>query len=431
MSVTVPSAATDSRDPARPGARASWLVHGLAAAVVVGGVVLELSRPLAPDLGPAPSPQGVFDAAYMARAAAYREPLYAVMVAALVIRLAIALAVAFTGHGRRLTARVVARIGAHRPARAAAAVITGIVVGTDLVLFPLAFWAGFVHDGRFGLRTQGFGGWLYDWAVFHLPVWLAIAALVLLGYATVRRWGRLWPAVAGVVAGVLGVGVAFVSPLLLEPLTYSFTPLEQGPVRAEVERVLAAADLEVDAILVADASRRSVRQNAYISGLGASQRVVLFDTLVDERPVEEVGVVVAHELAHRRHQDLLRANLLAAAGTVVVAYAVSALVRRRTRRGHQAAPSDPAGAPAVLLLVLVLVLGALPVQSFVSRRAEAAADLASLEYTRAPEVFARMQQGLAETNLAQPRPPQPVVWLWASHPSPMARIGMARWWSQR
>ena len=431
MSVTVPPATASQVGASESPKRRRRVAHLLAGAVVLIGVGVHVARPLAPDLGPAPSPTGVFDPAFLQRAAQYRQPLYVAMVVALALRLGIAAAAAFTPPGRAAVTWIVNRVGDQRPARAAAAVVLTVVAATDLLLLPLVFWAGFVHDGTFGLRTQGLAGWSYDWLVLHAPVWLGVTVLTLAGYTLARRLPRDWPAVAGVAAGVLGILVTFASPVILEPLSFRFSPLPEGPVRAEVERVLAAAGERIDTIVVADASRRSTRQNAYVSGLGASRRVVLYDTLITERPVDEVGIVLAHELAHRHNQDVARFNLLAAAGAVIAAYVVWLVVSRRTTRGRQRMPADPRAAAVVLLIVLVLNVASIPVQSLVSRRAEAAADLRSLAYTDAPEVFRRMQDGLARANLAEPLPPRVVI-LWnGSHPSVMARIGMAGWWEQR
>ena len=358
--------------------------------------------------------------------------MYLVGVAELLLRLVVATLAAVTPWGRRMAARVVAKIGPQRPARAAAAVVVAIVVLTDLLVLPLVFWRGYVHDGRFGLRTQGLGGWLYDWVVVVVPVWLALGALAVLAVLLVKRRPRSWAPIAGVGVALLGGLVAFAAPLVLEPLSYDFTTLPPGPVRTEVERVLAAADQDVGQILVADASRRSVRQNAYVSGLGSSRRVVLYDTLVQQRPPAEIGVVLAHEIAHDRNGDRLRMVLLAAAGGIVSAYLLAAALRGWRRvRGRRPHGLDPRAAALAVLVLLVLNTVSLPVQSYVSRRAEAAADLGALSFTQAPDVFSRMQQGLARTNLSDPSPPRPVTLWWGSHPSPMARIGMAQWWARR
>lgn len=406
-------------------------MHALALALLVAGIAAQIIRPLAPDLGPAAPASTAFDAAFLARAAAYRNPLYVVAAVGIVARIGVALVLALTPLGNRIVAAIVRRVGEHRPARAAAAVITAAVIATDLILLPLVFWAGFVHDGAFGLRTQGLGGWFYDWAVYHVPVWFGVAALALVGFRLPVWWPRLWAPLAGIGAGLVAGVLAFVTPVVLEPLSYRFEPLQPGPVRTAVEEVLAASGERVDAIVVADASRRSTRQNAYISGLGASERVVLFDTLITAREPDEVGVVLAHEIAHKRNADVARMVALSVAGGVASTYILAAVVRRRTRTGKQRAPADPRAAGVVFLTVVLLSASGMPIQSFVSRRAEAAADLGSLEFTDAPDAFARMQRGLTQANLTPPSPPAPVMWWWGTHPSPMARLTMARWWEQR
>ena len=406
-------------------------MHAVALALLVVGILVQVVRPIAPVLGPAAAPSTAFDAAFLARAAAYRNPLYLAATAAILVRIAIAVALALTPLGRRVVDAVVRRVGEHRPARAAAAVITAAVVTTDLILLPLVFWAGFVHGGAYGLRTQGLGGWFYDWGVYHVPVWLGVAALALVGFRLPVWWPRLWSPLAGIGTGLVAGVLTFAAPVLLEPLSYRFEPLEPGAVRTAVEEVLLAAGEEVDAIVVADASRRSTRQNAYISGLGASERVVLYDTLVEERAPDEVAVVLAHEVAHKRNADVARLVGLSVGGGIVATYALDAVVRRRVGRGRQRGPADPRAAGVVFLTVVLLSTAGTPIQSFVSRRAEAAADLGSLEFTDAHDAFARMQRGLTRANLTQPSPPRPVVWWWGSHPAPMDRLTMARWWEQR
>ncbi len=404
------------------------MLHVAAAAIVVVGVLAQVFRSLAPPLGDLVAPSAVFDADHLQLAAAFRRPLYVLGAVALLVRLAIAVAAAATPTGRRLVDAVVGRVGERRPARAFAAAVLVVAVATDLVLLPIAFWSGFVHEGAYGLRTQGLAGWAYDWMVGHLPVWLGVGVLALGGFTLARRLPRTWPAVGGMTAAVLGAAVAFGAPLVLEPLRFDLRPLPDGPVRAEVEAVLERAGEPVDRILVADASRRTTRQNAYVSGLGSTRRVVLYDTLVADRPADEVGVVLAHELGHDRNRDVLRSTALSAAGAIVTAYAVRALLRARVRRGLQSRVADPRAAAVVVAAIVVLTTLSLPLQSFVSRRAEAAADLAALNLTADPATFTRMQVALTRSNLGEPAPPRWAAVLWASHPAPVARLTMAMRW---
>ncbi|HVM14129.1 MAG TPA: M48 family metalloprotease, partial [Egibacteraceae bacterium] len=283
--------------------------HGVAGLVVAAGVAAQVLRPLAPDLGPAPPPTAWFDAAHLAHVHAYRRPLYAVGAVVLVLRLTLPCLVAFTRTGGRLVDRVVRRVGEGRPARAAAVVVLAAVISADVLVLPLAFWTGYLHEGAFGFRTQGPAGWTYDWLVDKVPVWLVVGGLVLSGYGVARRLPRAWPPVAGLGAAAFTVLLVFASPLVLQPLIFDTKPVPPGPLRTEVERVLAASGQDVDRIVIADASRRTTKRNARISGLGASRRVVLYDTLLQSHPVDEVGLVLAHEASHARNADLVRGAL--------------------------------------------------------------------------------------------------------------------------
>lgn len=399
-------------------------LHAAAAVVVVLGVLAEVVRPLAPALVPPADAGRWFDAAYRARAAAYHDPRYLVALAGLVLTVTIPLVAAWAPAGRRVIDRLVDRVGAHRPARAAAVVVLAVVVATDVLLLPLTFWAGFVHEGRWGFRTQGLLGWARDWLVAVVPGWLAVVVLALLGWTLARRLPRAWPPVAGLLGTALGAVVVLVAPLVLEPLRFDTVPLQEGAVRDAVEQVLARAGQPVEQIVVADASRRTTKQNAYVSGLGTTRRVVLYDTLVDGQPPDVVAMVLAHELAHDRHADLARSTLLGGAATVAGAYALSALLRRRTRRGRQDAVADPRAAAVVVAIAVMLATVSLPLQALVSRRAEAAADLGSLQLTDDPATFVALHERLAVANLADPDPPWWVYRLWFSHPTPPARLAM-------
>ncbi len=410
--------------PAHPGLLAARVAAGC---LVVAGVAAQVVRPLAPDIGPVLDPTTWFDAAHLARVQEYRGPRYAAAVLTLVLRLAVPLALVLTRPGRRLVERAVQRLS-HRPGLAAGLLVAGALAATDVVLFPLAYWFGFVHEGAFGFRTQGFGGWLYDWFVGRAPAWLAALALVPAAYALVRRLPRAWPAVAGLLMSALIAVVVMASPLVLEPLSFRFEPLPEGPLRVEIERLLERAGQPVDEIVVADASRRTTKQNAYVSGLGTTRRVVLYDTLVEQRPPAEVGVILAHELGHDAHADLARGVAAGGAAVIALCYLLAAVLRAASRRGRLEGPADPRGAVLALALVIVLDVASQPVEMWLSRRAEAAADYAALELTQDPETYLASKQQLARANLSDPLPPRWAYLMWSSHPAMAERLTMGERW---
>jgi STE24 endopeptidase len=406
-------------------------LHLVAGLVVVLGLAGQVVRPLAPDIGPVPDASAYFDADHLARVAAYRTPLYAAALAAMVLRVLVPLAVAATGTGRRLVDRIVARVGEHRPGRAAAAVVVVVLVATDLAVLPIAFWAGFLHEGAWGFRTSSVAGWGGDWLVARAPAWIGAAVAVPVVVLVVRRAPRAWPPLLALGGSVLTVLLVFAAPVVLEPLRFSTEPLADGPTRTAVIEVVSSSGERVDRLLVADASRRTTKHNAYVSGLGATRRIVLYDTLVADRPPAEVAMILAHELGHQQHGDLPRGALFGAAGVVLMVYLLAALVRTRTARGQQDGPADPRAAAVVLAAVVLLNLVSMPVQNLASRRAEAAADFAALELTRDPATFVTMNAELGVMNLSNPQPPTWVRQLWGTHPPTAARLAMGHWWAAR
>lgn len=396
--------------------------HVAAATVVLAGVVVVLWRPAGPELQATLSPTAWFDLDQLQQVRAYRDPRYVAGVGAIAVRLVVVGVVAASPAGRRLVERVVRRVGPRRPARAAAAVVLGTVAASDLAVLPIAFWVGYVHEGTFGFRTQGIGGWLADWSVVTLLGWIVTGVVVLGGYTLAGRLHVAWPPVAGLAGATLTVAVVFAAPLLFEPLILDTEPLPAGALREDIEALLRRADVSGTPILVGDASRRTTKRNAYVSGLGASRRVVLYDTLLDAQPPEEVAVVVAHELAHDRNADLLRGTVIAAAAVVVTVYLLAGVVRWRTRRGQQDAPADPRAAAVVLAVVVVLQVAAAPVQNALSRRAEAAADLGALQLSRSPDAYLRMTHELTRANLSDPAPPWWARALFSTHPPPHVRL---------
>ena len=270
-----------------------------------------------------------------------------------------------------------------------------------------------------GLSSQSWSGWLRDVAVSQAVGIVSTSLGLLLVVGIARRWRRAWPAIAGLGLAGFVLLVSFVYPLLVEPLFNRFTPLPDGPLRSEILRLADREEVEVDDVLVADASRRTTTLNAYVSGFGSTRRVVVFDNLVNDAPRPETLSVVAHELAHARHDDVLAGSLLGAAGSLA-GVGLLGLVLGRGRT-----PADPHHVPRVLALLAVGALLASPVLSTISRTVETRADVDALEATDDPSAFVALHRQLALRSLADPTPPAWSQFWFGSHPTTLERIGLA------
>ncbi len=225
------------------------------------------------------------------------------------------------------------------------------------------------------------------------------------------------------------MAASFVYPVVFEPIFNDFTPMRPGPLRTELLELAERDRVPVEDVLVADASRRTTALNAYVSGFGATRRIVVYDTLL-RAPEREVALVVAHELGHAKHDDVLHGTLLGALGSglgVIVLFLLFGTVRRRT---GVTSITDPRAAGALMGLITLgsVLLG--PAQNLISRHVEARADTHALDLTRDPATFVAMQKRLALTNISDLSPDAVEYVLYASHPSAPQRIALARAWAE-
>ena len=207
--------------------------------------------------------------------------------------------------------------------------------------------------------------------------------------------------------------LSFVAPVVLEPVFNRFRPLEDAELSASLRALAERAGVPVSDVLVADASRRTRKHNAYVSGIGSTCRVVVFDTLLRDAERAELETVVAHELGHRRHRDVAKGTVLAMAGAVA-----AVLV---------AWPLDPTPRRIPLLLLAwgLLELATLPFSAACSRRLERRADRFALELTRDAAAFRSAFVRLAKANLSDLDPPRLVYALLFTHPTPPERLAAA------
>ena len=313
-------------------------------------------------------------------------------------------------------------------------VVLGTVVLTAagrVVTLPLAAYGEVVRH-RFGLSTRSWPLWARDVAVdTGITAGLTALGLVLL-VAVARRAPRTWWAWVGVAAAGLVVAGSFLYPVVIEPAFNDFTSLPAGPLRTDLLDLAAANGTPVQDVLVADASRRTTALNAYVSGFGSTRRIVVYDTLLDQLPDDQIESIAAHELGHVATDDVLTGTLVGAlgagAGVALLGWLLGSapLLRRAGAEGH----GDPRVVPLVLLLVAVGTLLSTPVQNGVSRQLEARADQHSLDLTEDPDAFAAVMRRLAVANLNQPDPPAAWQWFFGSHPTTAQRVAAAQEWSR-
>jgi STE24 endopeptidase len=350
-------------------------------------------------------PQTYFSPAYIERAEHFRNGQLLLYGAGLAIQIGLLV----------LIVRRPPRVLARRPVLAGAAVAAGLSVAVTVATLPVSLVARERAKGV-GLVTQNWVGYAGD-VVKSTAIGAVIVAVggAVLVFA-LRRFGRRWwiPATAVVIG--FGVVTTYATPVVIDPLFNRFTVLE-GPLRTQVLDLARKADVKVGQVYEMDASRRTTAANAYVSGIGSTKRVVIYDTLLEGFPPDAVRGVVAHELGHVHYRDVPRGLLYLA---IVAPFGMLAVARVAERLDRGGSP-----VPAVALAIALIVPAVTMISNQLSRGVEARADRFSMQLTHDPQGLIEFQRKITVQNVGDPEPPGWVAFLLGTHPTAVDRIGQA------
>ena len=196
----------------------------------------------------------------------------------------------------------------------ALAVGAAIAVITTVAALPLSYMRGYVIPKAWGLSTQDSAGWLVD-VVKGLGIGAVMAAIAALAFFVVVRWQpRSWWLVGWVAFTLLSVLLVWLFPIAIAPIFNKFTPLKDAQLTSRIKEIADEAEVTVEEVLVADASKRTTSENAYVAGLGSSKQVVVYDTLLESGGEDETIFVVAHELGHQRENHVIKSLVISSVG---------------------------------------------------------------------------------------------------------------------
>jgi STE24 endopeptidase len=312
-----------------------------------------------------------------------------------------------------------------------------LVLTVDVVALPLRVY-GHVLSLRYEMSVEGWGPWTLDWAKeqvlmtgFALIFALIVSALI--PRSPRRWWLYLWFAALPVV-----MLIVFISPWFIDPLFNQFEPLQttNPDLVASIENLTrhAGVPIPADRMFLMRASEKTNAVDAYVTGLGASKRVVIWDTTIQKATPNETLFIVGHELGHYVLGHIWKGFLFAAALLLIGFYALfRALDWVLSRWGGEwriYGPEDWASFAVLLLLVEIGMFLAAPVANGFSRTQEHAADVYGLEVTHgiipdSSEVAAQSFQVLGEVDLADPNPPEFITFWLYSHPPLADRLVFA------
>jgi STE24 endopeptidase len=293
-----------------------------------------------------------------------------------------------------------------------------VLGGMEVVItLPLSFYGGFIVEHRFGLSRQSLGRWCWEEVKGLLVGIVLFTPLLVVFYFFLRRFPVIWWVPVGFVYFLFTVLLVQLGPVLIFPLFYKFTPVEDASLKKRLRCISEKVDLKVSGIFSFNLSKNTKKANAAFAGLGRTRRIILSDTLLRNFSVEEIESVAGHELGHYRYGHLWKGILFGLVLTFGGLFAANALFRLTMGTFGGVQGYELSVLPLLGLYLMGFGLVTSPIQNGVSRRFERQADGFSVEMSGDREAFIMALDKLGRMNKADREPHPLVEFFFYSHPS--------------
>jgi STE24 endopeptidase len=329
------------------------------------------------------------------------------------------------------TIRDLALRGAHQQYSLAVLLYIGMLMIISKILGIGFDYYSFRLEHRYQLSNQRLGGWVWDEVKGWLVGLVLASLLVELLYFTIRQSPQHWWLIAWVLFIALFVFFAQIAPVVFLPIFYKFEPLDNETLKERLIRLSERAGTRVRGVYEWKLSEKSKKANAALTGLGATRRIILADTLLQNYSDDEIEAVLAHELGHHVHKHIPKSIAVQAGVTFAGFWAASAVLNYAVERLHTFETlHDFANLPLLVLVSAILSLLLMPVLNAYSRFNERQADRYCFQSITTVTPFISSMNKLARQNLAERTPSPFVEWLFHSHPAIAKRVAAAEAWAK-
>ena len=294
---------------------------------------------------------------------------------------------------------------------------------------------GQMIEKRFGISIQGWGSWAGDWALEQIVSMILVTVFVWILYAVIRKSAQRWWFYFWLASLPLVVLVTLITPWVIDPLFHKFEPLQKrNPALViALEKMVqrAGVDIPPERMFWMNAGEKTVALNAYVTGIGQSKRIVVWDTTIAKLNAPQIVFTAGHETGHYVLQHVPKGIAAAAALFLLlfyIGYRLAGWVLSRWGENWGIRSLDDwASLPVLVLLLSVLQFASNPILSGFSRYGEHQADQYGLEVTHgltpdSGQVAAQTFQTMGEVNLADPDPNPVDVFLFFDHPRIRDRV---------
>jgi STE24 endopeptidase len=300
--------------------------------------------------------------------------------------------------------------------------VIGIGVFSSVIFSPLSYYTGYYLEHKYNLSNQTFFKWVFEGAKGMLVGSVIGLPVITVFFWVIRSFGLSWWVPFGIVLFILSVFLAQIVPVVILPLFYKVTPLDNESLKEKIIGLCSGAGLNVSNIYRFNMSKNTKKANAAFTGLGSTKRILLGDTLLDNFTEDEIETVIAHELGHYKKKHIVKNILISTLSSFLIFFLVSRLHYYSLPFFGFSSITEIASLPLLVLWGSVIGLIQTPVSNIISRRFEYEADQYSVAATNKSAAFLAALEKLTIQNLGDKDPHPFVEWFFYSHPSISNRI---------
>jgi len=298
-----------------------------------------------------------------------------------------------------------------------------LALASGLLSLPFSLYHDFSLEARYGFNTKTIGLYISDTLKSLILGAVFGGGLLYLLLLCIDTFGPSFWLIFGLILFAVTLLISSLYTTLILPLFNKLTPLEAGDLKTAIEKLASQTQFPLSGVYVMNASKRSKKSNAFFSGLGRFKKIVLFDTLIANHPVDEITAILAHEIGHYKGRHIPYSSILSALSIFITMALFSLLVGSRSLSQALGAADLQVHINLLAFFLLYEPLSLLMNigTNIISRRFEYQADAYAVRTTSA-ESMGRALKRLFADNLSDLYPHPLHVFVNYSHPPLLARL---------
>jgi STE24 endopeptidase len=290
------------------------------------------------------------------------------------------------------------------------------VAGT-ILSFPLNYYVEFYLEHKYNLSNQTFWRWIWENTKAALVSSVIGFPILLFFYYVLVKFGELWWLPFAIILFILSVVLAKIVPIIILPLFYKVTPIDDDDLKSRIKKLAKGANLKIENVFRFNMSKNTKKANAAFTGLGKTKRIILGDTLLEKFSNDEIETVLAHEFGHYKKKHIIKNIIIGTLFSFLTLYLIALLYDVSLSWFGFVHRTEIAALPILALWGMIIGLITTPITNIISRKFEHEADEYAVVTTGKKEIFIKTLDKLTDQNLGDKEPHPFVEWFFYSHPS--------------